>query len=62
MPVSFLLKEVQKKFDDPNKNCLPLKPCISAHNLAFIGLRDVESHEMNIINELKITYFSMKKN
>jgi arginase len=63
MPVSFLLKEVKHRFEDPNRNCLimqSIKPCISADNFAFIGLRDVESEEMNILNELKITRFSMR--
>ena len=58
MASSFLIRQVQHIFNNPNKNCLPIKPCIDAKNIVFIGLRDVQSCELEIINKTKITYFT----
>lgn len=58
MPVSFLIKQVQQTFSDPNRGYLPLNPCIDAKNFAFIGLRDVEFSELEIIRKTKIIHFT----
>lgn len=58
MPLSFLVKEVQpymtriEAFDW-------VKPCISAKDIAYIGLRDVDAAERWLIEKLGITCFSM---
>ena len=45
-------------FDNPNGSCLPVNPCIDANNIAFIGLRDVESSELDLIRKTNITHFT----
>lgn len=58
MPLSFLVEEVQpymskiKEFDW-------VKPCISAKDIAYIGLRDVDPAERWLIEKLGIPCFSM---
>ncbi|KAG9464804.1 arginase-2, mitochondrial [Eleutherodactylus coqui] len=59
-PVSFLLKELQDK--------MPLipgfswaKPCISASDIVYIGLRDLDPAEQFILKTYNITYYSMRQ-
>lgn len=57
-PVSFLLKELKGKFPDvPGFSWVT--PCISAKDIVYIGLRDVDPGEHYIIKTLGIKYFSM---
>lgn len=60
MPLSFLVEEME-----PYVPKLPgfenIKPCISAKNIAWIGLRDVDKGERKIIEELNMTAFSMQE-
>lgn len=60
MPLSFLVKELQ-----PYISKLPgfefIKPCLSAKNIAYIGLRDVDPGERYIIEKLGIQSFSMSE-
>lgn len=60
MPLSFLVKELE--------SCLPtmpgfdnIKPCISAKDIAYIGLRDVDPGERYIIEQHDICCFSMQE-
>ncbi|XP_069463506.1 arginase-1 [Ambystoma mexicanum] len=59
-PVSFLIKELKDKM--PN---LPgfswVKPCLSAKDIVYIGLRDVDPGEHCILKSLGIKYFSMSE-
>ncbi|KAK3092282.1 hypothetical protein FSP39_000708 [Pinctada imbricata] len=58
MPLSFLVKEVQPYLPDiPHFD--NIKPCLSAKNIAYIGLRDVDPGERYIIEKLGIHSFSM---
>ncbi|XP_068607978.1 arginase-2, mitochondrial [Brachionichthys hirsutus] len=58
-PVSFMLKELQDKM--PN---IPgfswLKPFLSSRDLVYIGLRDVDSGEHQILKNLGIQHFTMR--
>uniref|UniRef100_A0A8C0ZEU7 Arginase n=2 Tax=Cyanistes caeruleus TaxID=156563 RepID=A0A8C0ZEU7_CYACU len=58
-PLSFLLRELQNKVPQ-----LPgfswLKPCISASDIVYIGLRDVDPAEYYILKNFDIQYFSMR--
>ncbi|KAM4904555.1 arginase-2, mitochondrial-like [Sylvia borin] len=58
-PVSFLLREIQDKVPQ-----LPgfswLKPCLSASDIVYIGLRDVDPAEYYILKNFDIQYFSMR--
>nr|3E8Q_A Chain A, Arginase-1 [Rattus norvegicus]3E8Q_B Chain B, Arginase-1 [Rattus norvegicus]3E8Q_C Chain C, Arginase-1 [Rattus norvegicus]3E9B_A Chain A, Arginase-1 [Rattus norvegicus]3E9B_B Chain B, Arginase-1 [Rattus norvegicus]3E9B_C Chain C, Arginase-1 [Rattus norvegicus] len=57
-PVAFLLKELKGKFPDvPGFSWVT--PCISAKDIVYIGLRDVDPGEHYIIKTLGIKYFSM---
>ncbi|XP_069118522.1 arginase-1-like [Argopecten irradians] len=60
MPLSFLIKELDSYMPE-----LPgleyVKPCISAKNLAYIGLRDVDPGERKIIEMLGIPAYSMQE-
>ena len=57
-PVSFPLKELKGKFPDvPGFSWVT--PCISAKDIVYIGLRDVDPGEHYIIKTLGIKYFSM---
>ncbi|XP_043860208.1 arginase-1 [Dromiciops gliroides] len=57
-PVSFLLKELKGKFPDiPGFSWVT--PCLSAKDIVYIGLRDVDPGEHLIIKELGIKFFSM---
>ncbi|XP_052025181.1 arginase-1 [Apodemus sylvaticus] len=57
-PVAFLLKELKGKFPDiPGFSWLT--PCISAKDIVYIGLRDVDPGEHYIMKTLGIKYFSM---
>ncbi|KAK2705205.1 hypothetical protein QYM36_017302 [Artemia franciscana] len=59
MPLSFVLKELQDEPSSPEWNWV--KNRLSAKNLAFIGLRDVDPKERKIINELGICSLSMEE-
>ncbi|KAM6273586.1 arginase-2, mitochondrial isoform 2-T2 [Porphyrio hochstetteri] len=58
-PLSFLLRELQDKVPQ-----LPgfswLKPCLSASDIVYIGLRDVDPAEYYILKNYDIQYFSMR--
>ncbi|XP_036239864.1 arginase-2, mitochondrial [Molothrus aeneus] len=58
-PLSFLLRELQDKVPQ-----LPgfswLKPCLSASDIVYIGLRDVDPAEYYILKNFDIQYFSMR--
>ncbi|XP_021501342.1 arginase-1 [Meriones unguiculatus] len=57
-PVAFLLKELKGKFPDvPGFSWVT--PCISAKDIVYIGLRDVDPGEHYILKTLGIKYFSM---
>ncbi|KAJ8284790.1 hypothetical protein COCON_G00036400 [Conger conger] len=57
-PVSFLIRELHPKIP-----VMPgfswIKPCISAQDIIYIGLRDVDPEEHYILKYLGIKYFSM---
>ncbi|XP_045699818.1 arginase-1 isoform X2 [Phyllostomus hastatus] len=57
-PVSFLLKELKGKIPDvPGLSWVT--PCISAKDIVYIGLRDVDPGEHYLLKTLGIKYFSM---
>ncbi|NIG58989.1 arginase-1 isoform X1 [Pontoporia blainvillei] len=57
-PVSFLLKELKGKIPDvPGFSWVT--PCLSAKDIVYIGLRDVDPGEHYILKILGIKYFSM---
>ncbi|KAL5008949.1 hypothetical protein ScPMuIL_014530 [Solemya velum] len=60
MPLSFLVRELE-----PYVPKLPgmewIKPCISAKDIAYIGLRDVDPAERWIIEKFNMTAFSMQE-
>ncbi|XP_058875409.1 arginase-1-like isoform X1 [Acipenser ruthenus] len=57
-PVSYLLKELQSKIP-----VMPgfswIKPCITAKDIVYIGLRDLDPEEHYIVKNLGIKSFSM---
>ncbi|CAK6975627.1 arginase-2%2C mitochondrial [Scomber scombrus] len=59
LPVAFMLKELQDKM--PN---IPgfswMKPFLSSRDLVYIGLRDVDPGEYQILKNLGIQYFTMR--
>ncbi|KAG7510542.1 arginase-2, mitochondrial [Solea senegalensis] len=58
-PVAFMLKELQDKMP-----ALPgfswLKPFLSARDLVYIGLRDVDPGEYHLLKNLGVQYFTMR--
>lgn len=57
-PVSFLLKELKSKIPDiPGFSWVT--PCLSAKDIVYIGLRDVDPGEHYILKTLGIKFFSM---
>lgn len=57
-PVSFLLYELLSKVPTlPNFSWL--KPCVSARDLVYIGLRDIDPGEHFILKELGVKMYSM---
>ncbi|XP_049756847.1 arginase-1 isoform X1 [Elephas maximus indicus] len=59
-PVSFLLKELKSQIPDvPGLSWVT--PCISAKDIVYIGLRDVDPGEHYILKTLGIKYFSMSE-
>ncbi|XP_072499435.1 arginase-1-like isoform X2 [Notamacropus eugenii] len=57
-PVSFLLKELREEIPDiPGFSWVT--PCLSAKDIVYIGLRDVDPGEHRILKDLGIKYFSM---
>lgn len=57
MPVSFLVKD----FPTPKRALFEdVKPCLSAKNIVYIALRDVELQELRLLKELKIAHFTMR--
>lgn len=58
MPISFLVKDLPT----PHRTLFrDFKPCLSAKNVAFIGLRDVELQELKLLKESNLAYFSMRE-
>ena len=57
-PVSFLLKELKEKMPEV-PGFYWVTPCISAKDIVYIGLRDVDPAEHYILKTLGIKYFSM---
>ncbi|KAM3871000.1 arginase-2, mitochondrial [Diretmus argenteus] len=58
-PVAFMLKELQDKMPDiPGFSWM--KPSLSSRDLVYIGLRDVDPGEYNILKNLGIQYFTMR--
>jgi arginase len=63
MPVSFLIREL---YDGYNRKYIDsrvkgdFEPCVSAANIAYIGLRDVEESEIKLLNEFGIAHYSMR--
>nr|XP_046223524.1 arginase-2, mitochondrial-like [Oncorhynchus gorbuscha] len=57
--VAFMLKELQNKMPE-----LPgfswMKPFLSAKDLVYIGLRDVDPGEYDILKDLGVQYFTMR--
>ena len=65
MPVSFLIKEVSNGISRPAeilKYFHHIKPCVSARNFAYIGLRDLDDAETNILRQLEpqLTVYSIR--
>ncbi|KAH9404803.1 Amino-acid acetyltransferase, mitochondrial [Tyrophagus putrescentiae] len=58
MPVTFLLKEVLRPGSSLFADLPPAR--LSARNVAFIGLRDVELQELQLLQKMNLTYFSME--
>ncbi|XP_036622472.1 arginase-1 [Trichosurus vulpecula] len=57
-PVSFLLKELKGQIPDiPGFSWVT--PCLSAKDIVYIGLRDVDPGEHRILKDLGIKFFSM---
>ncbi|KAG8582702.1 hypothetical protein GDO81_008168 [Engystomops pustulosus] len=57
-PVSFLIKELQNKVPDiPGFSWVT--PCLSAKDIVYIGLRDVDPGEHLILKTLGIKFYSM---
>ncbi|XP_063297250.1 arginase-1 [Pelobates fuscus] len=57
-PVAFLLKELKEKM--PNVPGFSwVKPCLSAKDIVYIGLRDVDPGEHYILKHYGIKYYSM---
>ncbi|KAM8945537.1 arginase-1 [Pelodytes ibericus] len=57
-PVSFLIKELKNQMPDvPGFSWV--KPCVSAKDIVYIGLRDVDPGEHYILQNLGIKYYSM---
>ncbi|KAM9832624.1 arginase-1 [Neosynchiropus ocellatus] len=57
-PMSFLLRELRSKIPAlPNFSWV--QPCVSAQNLIYIGLRDVDPEEHFILKYLGVKIFSM---
>ena len=55
MPVSFLANLVQEKIEGLEW----IEPCLKPENLVYIGLRDVDKDEKEILKKFKIKAFSM---
>ncbi|KAK7502699.1 hypothetical protein BaRGS_00005949 [Batillaria attramentaria] len=60
MPLSFVIKEM-KKYTTALPGFEWVQPCLSAKDLVFIGLRDVDEAERAFINELGIQCYSMQE-
>ncbi|KAM4525391.1 arginase-1 [Odontesthes bonariensis] len=59
-PVSYLLHELRSKVPElPNFSWV--KPCLSAADLVYIGLRDVDPGEHFILKQLGVKVFSMSE-
>jgi arginase len=57
MPLSFNMKELQEEFPHPELSWLT--PRLSPAQLVYVGLRDVEQREREVLVELGITAFYM---
>ncbi|XP_053566657.1 arginase-1 [Bombina bombina] len=59
-PVSFLIKELKNKMPDiPGFSWV--KPCLSAKDIVYIGLRDIDPGEHWILKTLGIKFYSMSE-
>ncbi|BHF72422.1 Amino-acid acetyltransferase, mitochondrial [Sparganum proliferum] len=58
MPVSFLMKETSDKIPK-TQGFEKLLPCLTSKNLLYIGLRDVDTPELEYLKEFNIRYFTM---
>lgn len=59
LPVAFMLKELQAKMPDiPGFSWT--KPFLNSRDLVYIGLRDVDPGEYQILKSLGIQYFTMR--
>lgn len=63
MPVSFLVDKLSQFNGELDEHLAKhdLRPCLGTEDIAFIGLRDVESAELDYLKQNKITYFTMKE-
>jgi len=62
MPLSFILRELEEDVQpvkDMYEEWKWLKPCLSAKDICFIGLRDVDPGEQLLLKKLGIHYFCM---
>ncbi|XP_059163688.1 arginase-1-like [Physella acuta] len=59
MPVGFLCKELPH-VSPPVPGLEWLKPCISAKNIAYIGVRSIDPGEKKFLNELNICAYSVE--
>uniref|UniRef100_A0A672FS12 Arginase n=1 Tax=Salarias fasciatus TaxID=181472 RepID=A0A672FS12_SALFA len=59
-PMSFLLHEL-RSYIPPLPNFSWVKPCVSARDLVYIGLRDVDPAEHHILKLLGVKAFSMSE-
>jgi len=60
MPMSFHIKEIYEE----NKNLKHMewfKPTLTSKNVAYIGLRDVDPEEKEMLDKLNISVFSMRE-
>ncbi|VDK75093.1 unnamed protein product [Dibothriocephalus latus] len=58
MPLAFCVKETSEKIPQ-HDGFETLKPCMTAKNLLYIGLRDVDTPELEYLKEYNIRYFNM---
>lgn len=64
MPVSFLIQELYQKYNRPQIDARlsgQFQPCLPANRIAYIGLRDLEGHEIRLLEEFQIRHFSMRE-
>ena len=57
MPVAFLMNLVENANSYPSMKWF--KPCLNPRDLVYIGLRDLDAAEKDVIKRLKIKAFSV---